>query len=141
MALQRSTASFRRQGSSGLIWNDRFLSGEIRNDERKEDRRNDHRDGSMAATTGKVQRSASDGGRSSHGGRLEISQTLDHPPSPEISADLALTVQFRRSKTEDKSDLGFTQQGRWRLDEEVSKSTATVTDEMLSEWDRNDGDS
>ncbi|CAH8370570.1 unnamed protein product [Eruca vesicaria subsp. sativa] len=85
MALQRSTTSFRRQGSSGLIWNDRFLSGEIRKDERKEDRRNDHRDVSMAATTAKVQRSASDGGRS-HGGRLEISTTMD-PPSPEISAE------------------------------------------------------
>ncbi|KAG2333628.1 hypothetical protein Bca52824_004808 [Brassica carinata] len=98
MALQRSTASFRRQGSSGLIWNDRFLSGEIRNDERKEDRRNDHRDGSMAATTGKVQRSASDGGRSSHGGRLEISQTLDHPPSPEISAGCGFCSLFSSNR-------------------------------------------
>lgn len=82
MALQRSTASFRRQGSSGLIWNDRFLSGEIRNDERQEDRCNDHRDTATAAT---VQRSASDGGRG-HGGRLvEISPALD-PPSPKISS-------------------------------------------------------
>jgi len=85
MALQRSTASFRRQGSSGLIWNDRFLSGEIRNDERQEDRCNDHRDGSMAATTATVKRSASDGG-CGHGGRLgELSPALD-PPSPKISA-------------------------------------------------------
>ncbi|KAL1189156.1 hypothetical protein V5N11_032570 [Cardamine amara subsp. amara] len=85
MALQRSTASFRRQGSSGLIWNDRFLSGEIRNDERQEDRCNDHRDGSMAAAAATVKRSASDGGRS-HSGRLaEISPALD-PPSPKISS-------------------------------------------------------
>ncbi|KAF8084266.1 hypothetical protein N665_0727s0033 [Sinapis alba] len=97
MALQRSTASFRRQGSSGLIWNDRFLSGEIRNnDERKEERRNDHRDGSMAATTGTMKRSASDGGRS-HGGRLEISQTLD-PPSPEISAGCGLCSMFSSNR-------------------------------------------
>uniref|UniRef100_A0A2N9I4B8 MAPK kinase substrate protein n=1 Tax=Fagus sylvatica TaxID=28930 RepID=A0A2N9I4B8_FAGSY len=27
--LQRSTTSFRRQGSSGLVWNDKFLSGDI----------------------------------------------------------------------------------------------------------------
>ncbi|CAH1425615.1 uncharacterized protein At1g15400 [Lactuca sativa] len=27
--LQRSAVSFRRQGSSGLIWDDRFLSGEL----------------------------------------------------------------------------------------------------------------
>ncbi|KAF3775036.1 hypothetical protein EJ110_NYTH51480 [Nymphaea thermarum] len=28
-ALQRSAVSFRRQGSSGLVWDDRFLSGEL----------------------------------------------------------------------------------------------------------------
>lgn len=28
--LQRSEISFRRQGSSGLVWDDRFLSGELR---------------------------------------------------------------------------------------------------------------
>ncbi|EOY26499.1 Protein of unknown function DUF4666 - like 2 [Theobroma cacao] len=27
--LQRSAVSFRRQGSSGLVWDDRFLSGEL----------------------------------------------------------------------------------------------------------------
>ncbi|MED6120607.1 hypothetical protein PIB30_022436 [Stylosanthes scabra] len=27
--LQRSEVSFRRQGSSGLVWDDRFLSGEL----------------------------------------------------------------------------------------------------------------
>ncbi|EOA22956.1 hypothetical protein CARUB_v10003694mg [Capsella rubella] len=88
MALQRSTASFRRQGSSGLIWKDRFFSGEIRNDvERQEDRCNDqYRDGSMAATAATLQRSASDGGGCGHGGRLgEISPALD-PPSPKISS-------------------------------------------------------
>lgn len=28
--LQRSEMSFRRQGSSGLVWDDKFLSGELR---------------------------------------------------------------------------------------------------------------
>ncbi|XP_047323867.1 uncharacterized protein At1g15400-like [Impatiens glandulifera] len=28
--LQRSEISFRRQGSSGLVWDDRFLSGELK---------------------------------------------------------------------------------------------------------------
>ncbi|XP_010454308.1 PREDICTED: uncharacterized protein At1g15400-like [Camelina sativa] len=90
MALQRSTASFRRQGSSGLIWKDRFVSGEIRPDvERQEELSNDHRDdGSMAASTPPtVQRSASDGGRGHGGARVlgEISPALD-PPSPKISS-------------------------------------------------------
>ncbi|XP_019084680.1 PREDICTED: uncharacterized protein At1g15400-like [Camelina sativa] len=89
MALKRSTTSFRRQGSSGLIWNDRFVSGEIRpNVERQEELNNDHRDGSMAASTPPpVQRSASDGGRGHGGARVlgEISPALD-PPSPKISS-------------------------------------------------------
>ncbi|KAL4295679.1 hypothetical protein GQ457_12G023700 [Hibiscus cannabinus] len=29
MKLQRSTTSFRRQGSSGVTWNDKFLSGDL----------------------------------------------------------------------------------------------------------------
>lgn len=29
LQLQRSAVSFRRQGSSGLVWEDRFLSGEL----------------------------------------------------------------------------------------------------------------
>ncbi|KFK26254.1 hypothetical protein AALP_AA8G223300 [Arabis alpina] len=113
MALQRSTASFRRQGSSGLIWNDRFLSGEIRNDQRQEDRCNDHRDGSMAvaAAAGTVKRSASDGGRS-HGGRLEISPTLD-PPSPKISVGCGFCSMFssnrrRRNRGRRRSSGGST---------------------------------
>ncbi|KAL9238608.1 hypothetical protein vseg_013004 [Gypsophila vaccaria] len=31
LQLQRSTVSFRRQGSSGLVWDDRFVSGEKKN--------------------------------------------------------------------------------------------------------------
>ncbi|CAA7059067.1 unnamed protein product [Microthlaspi erraticum] len=110
MALQRSTASFRRQGSSGLIWNDRFLSGEIRNDERKEDRINDHRDGSMAATAPPVKRSASDGGYG-HSGRLsEISPTFD-PPSPKISVGCGFCSLFssdrrRRNRVRRRSSAG-----------------------------------
>lgn len=115
MALQRSTASFRRQGSSGLIWNDRFLSGEIRNDERQEDLRcNDHRDGSMAAAaaTGTMKRSASDGG-CGHGGRLvDIPPTLD-PPSPKISVGCGFCSLFssnrrRRSRGRRRSTAGST---------------------------------
>ncbi|ESQ42030.1 hypothetical protein EUTSA_v10015056mg [Eutrema salsugineum] len=113
MALQRSTASFRRQGSSGLIWNDRFLSGEIRNDERQEDRCNDHRDGPMAAAAATVQRSASDGGRGHVGGRLvDMSPTLD-PPSPKISVGCGFCSLFssnrrRRSRGRRRSSCGST---------------------------------
>ncbi|MED6123490.1 hypothetical protein PIB30_049570 [Stylosanthes scabra] len=39
--LQRSEVSFRRQGSSGLVWDDRFLSGEL-NKINKQEQEQDH---------------------------------------------------------------------------------------------------
>ncbi|CAK9329584.1 unnamed protein product, partial [Citrullus colocynthis] len=33
--LQRSAVSFRRQGSSGLVWDDRFFSGELKPTKRR----------------------------------------------------------------------------------------------------------
>ncbi|CAN8252417.1 unnamed protein product [Cochlearia groenlandica] len=110
MALQRSTASFRRQGSSGLIWNDRFLSGEIRNDERQEDRYIDHRDVSISSSspsmTKTMKRSASDGGYG-HGGRLvEISPALLDPPSPKISVGCGFCSLFSSNRRRRRSTHG-----------------------------------
>ncbi|GMH17655.1 hypothetical protein Nepgr_019496 [Nepenthes gracilis] len=36
--LRRSAVSFRRQGSSGLVWEDRFISGELAQPENQEQR-------------------------------------------------------------------------------------------------------
>ncbi|KAG8491638.1 hypothetical protein CXB51_014978 [Gossypium anomalum] len=77
MKLQRSTTSFRRQGSSGLIWNDKFLSGDL--NLMKKLNTNQGNRGSDALMT----RSGSEG----HNGRMSVnaaSPTID-PPSPKIS--------------------------------------------------------
>ncbi|MBA0703560.1 hypothetical protein Gohar_014632 [Gossypium harknessii] len=53
--LQRSTTSFRRQGSSGLIWDDKFLSGDLNKMKLNNQRsRSENGDGNMYRTTMKV---------------------------------------------------------------------------------------
>ncbi|KAB2076806.1 hypothetical protein ES319_A06G063800v1 [Gossypium barbadense] len=77
MKLQRSTTSFRRQGSSGLIWNDKFLSGDLNLMKKLNTNQGNRR--SVALMT----RSGSEG----HNGRMSVnaaSPTID-PPSPKIS--------------------------------------------------------
>ncbi|KAK6236230.1 hypothetical protein SCA6_011567 [Theobroma cacao] len=74
--LQRSTTSFRRQGSSGLVWDDKFLSGDL--DQMKLNNNNNQSDGMM-------RRTRSDGG----GGHVyrvtkAASPSID-PPSPKVS--------------------------------------------------------
>ncbi|WRX32908.1 Protein of unknown function DUF4666 - like 3 [Theobroma cacao] len=74
--LQRSTTSFRRQGSSGLVWDDKFLSGDL--DQMKLNNNNNQSDGMM-------RRTRSDGG----GGHMyrvtkAASPSID-PPSPKVS--------------------------------------------------------
>ncbi|KAG8487808.1 hypothetical protein CXB51_018414 [Gossypium anomalum] len=53
--LQRSTTSFRRQGSSGLIWDDKFLSGDLNRMKLNNQRsRSENGDGNMYRTMMKV---------------------------------------------------------------------------------------
>ncbi|XP_039018818.1 uncharacterized protein At1g15400-like [Hibiscus syriacus] len=53
--LQRSTTSFRRQGSSGLIWDDKFLSGDLNQMKlNNQHSRSNRGDGNMYRTTMKV---------------------------------------------------------------------------------------
>lgn len=96
--LQRSAVSFRRQGSSGLVWDDKFLSAEIKKKEEE-----DARAQALAQAQGEdpekpdiikdvkapkpintVERSRSNGGgRGYRTGR--VSPAID-PPSPKVSA-------------------------------------------------------
>ncbi|CAK8574672.1 unnamed protein product [Lathyrus sativus] len=95
--LSRSHVSFRRSGSSGLVWDDRFLSGELNklNPEQHQQRRK-----STSTTTEEsnynnnikelhdgttIQRSRSTGaGRGYRTGK--VSPPAFDPPSPKISA-------------------------------------------------------
>ncbi|KAF8393242.1 hypothetical protein HHK36_021483 [Tetracentron sinense] len=84
--LQRSTTSFRRQGSSGLVWEDRFLSGELNQIKQKEGEEKaefrELRPCQSVGSIGMLQRTRSNGGRGFHTGK--ISPAID-PPSPKVS--------------------------------------------------------
>nr|QCO76337.1 MAPK kinase substrate protein [Tamarix hispida] len=94
--LQRSQISFRRQGSSGMVWDDKFLNAEI-------EKVRQEKEAEAAAAAGEdakgdankeekgveLKRSQSDGGRG--GSRqtayrtVKVAETED-PPSPKVAA-------------------------------------------------------
>ncbi|KAK7294107.1 hypothetical protein RJT34_16990 [Clitoria ternatea] len=78
--LQRSEVSFRRQGSSGLVWDDRLLSGELNklNKEEDQQQKGEIKDLKPINT---VQRSRSTGGYRTG----KVSPAIE-PPSPKLSA-------------------------------------------------------
>ncbi|XP_047962716.1 uncharacterized protein At1g15400-like [Salvia hispanica] len=88
--LQRSAVSFRRQGSSGFVWDDKFLSGELNKlaDQQKEEYKNKR---SQNVKSAAAENSALSGGiaveRSrSSGGRAGRAPPPLEPPSPRVSA-------------------------------------------------------
>lgn len=94
--LQRSEVSFRRQGSSGLVWDDKFLSGELNRlaDQQKQEKINkSHQRGGAASTTAAanssgppgltIERNQTNGGRGYRTGRVPAAR---EPPSPRVSA-------------------------------------------------------
>uniref|UniRef100_A0A2P2N433 MAPK kinase substrate protein At1g80180-like n=1 Tax=Rhizophora mucronata TaxID=61149 RepID=A0A2P2N433_RHIMU len=93
--LQRSQVSFRRQGSSGLVWDDKFLSGELNQlaqqrqeteeQEEKIDIKQDQREGSRPSrSVNTIERSQSNGGQ--RGFRTGKVSPAIEPPSPKVSA-------------------------------------------------------
>lgn len=93
--LQRSAVSFRRQGSSGFVWDDRFLQEEInkmnqsQNQQEQEDKdeiKEMNRDATspQLGPINTVQRSRSNGG--GRGYRTGKVSPAIEPPSPRISA-------------------------------------------------------
>ncbi|XP_028783253.1 uncharacterized protein At1g15400-like [Neltuma alba] len=89
--LQRSEVSFRRQGSSGLVWDDRFLSGELNKVNQKEDNNDrpqqQHHNSEIkelkvdVGSSNTIQRSRSNGGYRTG----KVSPAIE-PPSPKLSA-------------------------------------------------------
>ncbi|KAK8602165.1 hypothetical protein V6N13_058182 [Hibiscus sabdariffa] len=77
MKLQRSTTSFRRQGSSGVTWNDKFLSGDL-NMMKLNNQGNRGPDVVM-------RRSGSDGGNGHMQRAVEAASPAFDPPSPKVS--------------------------------------------------------
>ncbi|KAK4252882.1 hypothetical protein QN277_011020 [Acacia crassicarpa] len=93
--LQRSAVSFRRQGSSGLVWEDKFFSGELNKVNHKENNDHPQQQHHKSSTSPEikelkvavgasntVQRSRSKGGGYRTG---KVSPAIE-PPSPKLSA-------------------------------------------------------
>ncbi|PIA65569.1 hypothetical protein AQUCO_00100811v1 [Aquilegia coerulea] len=114
--LQRSEISFRRQGSSGLVWEDRF--GELKKKEEEEGNEegdSEFRELRPSKSVGHMERSRSNGGRGYRTGK--VTPSLD-PPSPKVSGCgfcgvFGKPVGDHRSKTKaSKTDLSH--QGSFR---------------------------
>ncbi|KAL1564975.1 MAPK kinase substrate protein-like protein [Salvia divinorum] len=95
-SLQRSAISFRRQGSSGFVWDDKFLADQFNKlaNERKEESTSKENKEDPIATAAKkspppppaglaIDRSRSNGGRGFRTGK--VSSAVE-PPSPRVSA-------------------------------------------------------
>ncbi|KAJ8637640.1 hypothetical protein MRB53_011907 [Persea americana] len=83
--LQRSSVSFRRQGSSGLIWEDRFLSGELNQKKQKEEGEKEIgglRHCQSVGNIGMMERNRSGEGRAWR--TVKVSPAIE-PPSPKVS--------------------------------------------------------
>lgn len=77
-ALQRSGETFRRSGSSGLVWEDRFLAEDgIQANKTKEEKPED------AGANRQMERSSSNGGNCAYRA-MKVSPAVD-PPSPRVS--------------------------------------------------------
>ncbi|KAG2723058.1 hypothetical protein I3843_02G133200 [Carya illinoinensis] len=94
--LQRSAVSFRRQGSSGFVFDDRFLSGQLNQVNQKEDpdqqelekrldtKEMDKTSRTEVGPTITIERSQSNGG--ARGYRTGKVAPAIEPPSPKLSA-------------------------------------------------------
>lgn len=92
--LQRSATTFRRSGSSGLVWNERFFSGELARPKNREvwaapefsEPLRHHRGvgAARAAPRGGIRISTAAG----NGGRNEGPAAAADPPSPKVPACL-----------------------------------------------------
>ncbi|XP_061345234.1 uncharacterized protein At1g15400 [Gastrolobium bilobum] len=76
--LQRSETSFRRQGSSGLVWDDKSIGG-LRDKDKNENQQENERQGSIAT----LERSRSTGARPYR--TVNVAPSSKDPPSPKVA--------------------------------------------------------
>ncbi|KAL2462724.1 Uncharacterized protein Fot_53961 [Forsythia ovata] len=96
--LQRSEVSFRRQGSSGLVWDDKIVSGELNKMAKQKEESNQVEEKNSSRTAGiTMERSRSNGGgRGFRTGR--VTQAIE-PPSPKVSACGFCSAFSKQDKT------------------------------------------
>ncbi|KAI3701482.1 hypothetical protein L6452_26593 [Arctium lappa] len=80
--LPRSDVSFRRSGSSGLVWDDKLLSGELKpkDDEVEREKREQRRSDPKPCRS------------------LKVAPTID-PPSPKVSGCAGICAMFAKNTT------------------------------------------
>ncbi|KAH7546422.1 hypothetical protein FEM48_Zijuj01G0199200 [Ziziphus jujuba var. spinosa] len=83
---QRSTTSFRRQGSSGLVWDDKFITGELnqKSDEEADANNKQQQASESTEPTPSGHRSRSSGGARGYR-TVNVSPPTADPPSPKVS--------------------------------------------------------
>lgn len=111
--LQRSSVSFRRQGSSGLVWEDRLLSGDLNQMKQKDEgvELRELRHSQSVGSVGMMDRSRSGGGRWR---TVKVSPAIE-PPSPKVSGcglfcrvlGRSATTKQRKSGKRYQSDVYF----------------------------------
>ncbi|GAB2232533.1 hypothetical protein Drorol1_Dr00011571 [Drosera rotundifolia] len=83
--LRRSEISFRRQGSSGLVWNDKFLTEESESDDPEKIKpRTEERELIKGGAGGELRRSRSDSGRHGAYRTVKVEPAMEDPPSPKV---------------------------------------------------------
>ncbi|XP_014508289.1 uncharacterized protein At1g15400 [Vigna radiata var. radiata] len=76
---QRSVTSFRRQGSSGLVWDDKFITG-LENQNQSQQGQREPQDVESSA---RLERSRSDGARPYR--TVNVAPASIDPPSPKLA--------------------------------------------------------
>ncbi|XP_020596355.1 uncharacterized protein At1g15400-like [Phalaenopsis equestris] len=108
--LQRSSETFRRSGSSGLVWEDRHLPGEMNSNTSKPKDDFDADPISLRPTQsvgaiGMMRRSRSTGGGTGGGAKAyradQVTPAVD-PPSPKVSCCGAFCGDFGKSGSNQK---------------------------------------
>lgn len=103
--LQRSSETFRRSGSSGLVWEDRFLQDELKQPKKAEEGSPGElrHSRSVGSAGGTLDRSLSNGGQ--HGYRAgRVSPALD-PPSPKLAGGCCFGI-FAKPEPANKAKRG-----------------------------------
>ncbi|XP_059635906.1 MAPK kinase substrate protein At1g80180-like [Cornus florida] len=101
--LQRSEISFRRSGSSGLVWDDKLISGELKQEKGKEE--------GGGGGGGKVESREQQSYRT-----VKVEPKLIDPPSPKVSG--CCGGMFGKPVAQQKKPAKSARGGGWRKNED-----------------------
>nr|CAN63503.1 hypothetical protein VITISV_011678 [Vitis vinifera] len=109
--LQRSEISFRRQGSSGSVWDDKFLAGALnqaKQNDQEEEQKAEAGEAKLSQSPAPIsvmERSRSNGGQAYK--TVKVAPAID-PPSPRVSGCGLCGVFGKPVKSHHRPKRGFT---------------------------------